>query len=561
MARRTLSAFCPYRAAARPNLKPARPLARSVAYDLVVIGGGILGTGVARDAALRGLKVALFEKHDFGSGTTSRSTRIIHGGLRYLEKLDFGLVYEALHERRRLLENAPHLVRPLPFLMPSYRGRGRPMTVLWAGIGLYDVMNLRRGMPHHRFLLSREARELEPSLRPEGLRGGFLYYDAQCEYPERLCVENVVDAAAAGARIENHAEVVGVLRVSDRVEGVRILRQDGTTDEVRARITLNAAGPWLDEVSRLVHPAAPPRLRRTKGVHLVVPRVNHHALILESEDASRVVFAIPWGSHTLLGTTDTDYEGRNESVGAEDADVDYLLREIRRVLDLPVSRRDVLYTTAGLRPLRRQLGRPTADVTRRHEIVDDEVQDRIEGLLTIVGGKITTARKIAEDAVDAVFAKLGRPAPPSATAERPLPGGTAGDWDGFRHVFRLEARDAGVPAPAVEHWLRVYGTRSRKLLEMVRADPDLGRPLATDPSYLRAEVQFSVEEEFCGSLEDFLLRRSMWGLEAGQGFDARGPILDELTRLLGWDAGERARQEREYTETIARMRGQALGAR
>jgi glycerol-3-phosphate dehydrogenase len=530
-----------------------------VAYDVVVIGGGILGTGVARDAALRGLKVALFEKDDFGSGTSSRSTRIIHGGLRYLEKLDFGLVYEALHERRRLLENAPHLVKPLPFLFPNYRGKGHAFTMLWAGIGLYDVMNIRRGMPHHKILLEDEALRLEPSLRKEHLRGGFIYYDAQCEYPERVCVENVVDAAAHGARIENHAEVIEVLRNGDRVEGVKIRRQDGTTDDVRAHVTVNAAGPWLDEVEQLVTPKAEPKLRRTKGVHLVVPRFNHHALIMETEDAQRIFFAIPWGKYTLLGTTDTDYYERNEDVSADEDDIEYLLREIKRILDVKIERQDILYTTAGLRPLRRQLGRSTADITRKHEIVDHAAEDGTQGLVTIVGGKITTFRQIAEDAVDAVFAKLGRAAPPSPTRTEPLPGGQSLDWDAFQKVFRDDAQKAGIPLQAVEHWIRIYGTRSRKLLELIAQDRDLLEPIAGDPTYLRAEVVFSVEEEFCASLDDFLLRRSMWGLEEGQGIDARAEILAQLAGLIGLDEPAMVKQEQQFLETMARMRGKALG--
>ncbi len=529
-----------------------------MAYDLVVIGGGILGTGVARDAALRGLKVALFEKHDFGSGTSSRSTRIIHGGLRYLEKLDFGLVYEALHERRRLLANAPHLVKPLPFLFPNYRGKGHAFAMLWAGIGLYDVMNIRRGMPHHKILLEDEALRLEPSLKREGLRGGFIYYDAQCEYPERICVENVVHAAEHGARIENHAEVVEVLRNGNRVEGVRIRRSDGTIDDVRAEVTINAAGPWLDEVERLVSPSAEPKLRRTKGVHLVVPRFNHHALIMETEDAERIFFAIPWGDYTLLGTTDTDYYERNEDVYADDGDIEYLLREIQRILDVKIERKDILYTTAGLRPLRRQLGRATADITRKHEIIDNAVESDTQGLITIVGGKITTFRQIAEDAVTAVYEKLGRRAPPSATIDEPLPGGATKDWTAFQKVFRTDAVAAGIPLPAIEHWLRIYGTRSRNILALIQADPALALPITEDPTYLRAEVKFAVEEEFCASLEDFLLRRSMWGLQAGQGVDARGAILMELGPLLGWDAQALVREEQQFLETIGRMRGRGL---
>jgi glycerol-3-phosphate dehydrogenase len=537
------------------TLRGRGPWTGRLAYDLVIIGGGILGSGVARDAALRGLKVALFEKDDFGSGTSSRSTRIIHGGLRYLEKFDFGLVYEALHERRRLLANAPHLVKPLPFLFPNYRGKGHPFAMLWAGIGLYDAMNLRRGMPHHTILLEEEARKLEPSLRPEGLRGGFIYYDAQCDYPERLCVENVIDAAAHGARIENHASVIGILRQDNRVEGVRIRRDDGTTDDVRATITINAAGPWLDEVEKFALPTTEPKLRRTKGVHLVVPRFNHHALIMETEDAERIFFAIPWGRHTLLGTTDTDYYERNEAVSADDDDIAYLIREIRRILDVKLEREDILYTTAGLRPLRRQLGRSTADITRKHEIFDHAREGGPEGYLTIVGGKITTFRQIAQDAVDAAEEKLGRPIRPSPTVDQPMPGGRTQDWEAFKTVFREDAAALRIPAPAVEHWLEIYGTNSRKLLELVQADPAMGEPISSSPAYLRAEVAYAVEEEFCGGLTDFLLRRSMWGFEAGQGIDALPAITGLLAPLLGWDERAIRDQIHGYLDTIKKMRG------
>jgi glycerol-3-phosphate dehydrogenase len=531
-------------------------------YDLVVIGGGIIGTGIARDAALRGLRVALFEKDDFGSGTTSRSTRIIHGGLRYLEKLDFDLVYEALHERRYLLKNAPHLVHPLPFLFPSYRKKGHPFLALWAGIGLYDAMNPRRGMPHHQMFAAAHALRLEPSLRKEGLRGGFLYYDAQCQYPERLCVENVIDAAAHGARIENHARVVSLLQTGASVHGVRVHDEEtGREEDVEARIVLNVTGPWLDEVEKLATPDAPARLRRTKGVHLVVPRFTQHALIMETADAKRVFFAIPWGAYTLLGTTDTDYVGRNEDVAADDGDVDYLLREIRNVLDVDLKESDILFTTAGLRPLRRQLGRATADISRKHQIVDHEPADGRAGLVTVLGGKITTFRNIAQEVVDFVYEKLGRPAPPSRTIEEPVPGGRAGDWKGLQEELREAARRQHVPEDVTAHWLGVYGARARRLLEIVRQDPALLERLDAGRPYVRAEIVLATEEEFCGGLSDFMLRRSMWGLQAGQGVSSASRVVAELARVLGWDAPRRTREESAYLETVRRMRGKGVKGR
>lgn len=530
-------------------------------YDLVVIGGGIIGTGVARDAALRGLQVALFEREDFASGTSSRSTRIIHGGLRYLERLELGLVYEALHERRRLLQNAPHLVEPLPFLFPVYRGKGHSLPVLWAGIGLYDLLNLRRGMPHHRLLPAGHALRLEPSLRPEGLKGGFLYHDAQCAFPERLCVENVIDAAAAGARIENHAPVVAIPVEGGQVRGVVVREQaSGKEETVEADLVLNASGPWLDEVERLANPAAKPRLRRTKGIHVVVPRFTQHALIMETEDARRVFFAIPWGRYSLLGTTDTDYDGPSEAVAADEDDVSYLLRELRRVLNVELAERDILYTTAGLRPLRRQLGRSAGAVTRKHAILDHEATEGIRGLVTIVGGKITTFRHIAEDTVDFVFQKLGRPVPPCPTADRPLPGGNIYDWSSFRAVFQREAAASGLPPDVMDHWLRIYGVRSRLLLELVRGDASLSTPLEPGMPYTPAEVELSVREEFCGGLTDFMLRRSMWGLEAGQGYSARHRVAEEIGRRLGWGRRRIAQEAQEYEAVLRRMRSGALPA-
>lgn len=526
-----------------------------MAYDLVVIGGGIIGTGIAREAALRGLKVALFEKHDFGSGTTSRSTRIIHGGLRYLEKLELDLVSEALHERKRLLANAPHLVKPLPFLFPVYKGRGHPLAVLWAGIGLYDVLNIRRGMPHHRMLTAEQALRIEPALDPKGLKAGFIYYDAQCQFPERICVENAIDAAAHGARIENHCEVVGLLREGSSVVGVRVRGTlERTEEEVPARLVINAGGPWLDEVQRLLEPKAPSMLRRTKGVHLVVPRFNHHALIMETQDAKRIFFAVPWGEYTLLGTTDTDYEGRNEDVASDESDVDYLLRELNVVLAVDLKKADILFTTAGLRPLRREVGKSAGDVSRKHDFLD-HAKDGIEGFLTVVGGKITTFRNIAEETVDLAERKLTARHVPSPTVRRRLPGAQAHDWDAFREVFLQDALRVGIARPTIEHWLSTYGTRSRWLLELVQLHPQLGASVAPGEPVVRAEVALAVDEEFCSSLSDFMLRRSMLGLRAGQGVPAIETVLAELAERLGWDGDRVAAERVAYLSELEKMRG------
>lgn len=523
--------------------------------DLVVIGGGIIGGGIARDATLRGLKVALFEKDDFGAGTTSRSTRLIHGGLRYLTKYEIDLVYEALRERRTLLRIAPHLVKPLPFLLPVYKGQGHSLPILWLGIATYDFMSPWRAVPHHRLLPSDHCLKLEPSLRPAGLRGGFLFYDCQCKFPERLCLENVLDAALHGAVARNHTQVVGFRKEASRLVGVRVKDQlTGQEEDVEARLVINASGPWLDETEKIFDPGAPQRLRRTKGIHLVVPKFTRHALIMETQRADRVVFAIPWGDYTLVGTTDTDYEGRNEDVRAEQEDVDYLLKELRAVLDVRIDRKEILFTTAGLRPLKRELGKSTADISRSHEIRDHGREEGLEGFLTVVGGKITTYRKIAKDVVDYAVGKLGFALDKCRTHRLPLPGGRlqASPEEYLKRV-RFDAARAGL-GPEVASWLaEQYGSRAPSVVDRVRKDARLGEPIQGGHAAILAEVHVAVEEEFARTLTDVLLRRVPLALAEGQGRAAALKVATEMARLLHWTAEQEDRQVAAYLDTLELM--------
>lgn len=506
-------------------------------FDVAIIGGGIIGAGVARDATLRGLRVALVEMNDFGSGTTSRSTRLIHGGLRYLSKYDFSLVGEALRERRLLLRNAPHLVRPMPFLLPKYRGSGHAVPILWAGITAYDYLDPHRSLPHHRFLPPETCLRLEPRLRRQGLQGGFLYYDSQCAFPERLCLENALDAAENGARIMNHTRAVRLLHADQGVKGLEI--EDvlaGRTETIETRAVLNCAGPWLDEVERVVDAEAAPRLRRTKGIHLVVPRQSEHALIIETRDSDRVVFSIPWGDLSLIGTTDTDYEGANDDVRADAADVSYLLDEINSVLREPIPRKDILFTTAGLRPLQRQVGRSTADITRRHDVIDHAETGGPAGYLTVVGGKITTYRAIAEDVVDRLVRRLGVEAQACTTQSMPLPGGRIDrPWPDFLRRVLREAARRGVDSDVGRHLADRYGARALPILGRIAAEPEAaGRVDANFPT-IWAEVDHAVEAERARTLEDVLLRRLALGLQTGQARSAAERVASRVSTRLGWD--------------------------
>lgn len=523
-------------------------------YDVAVVGGGIVGAGVARDAALRGLKVALFEKDDFGSGTTSRSTRLVHGGLRYLQHYDFALVHEALTERRTLLRIAPHLVRPLRFLLPVYKRRSLPLPLLWAGLLLYDYLQPRRGLPHHRYLPPGEALRIEPRLAVDGLRGAFEFYDGQCLYPERLCLENVLDAADHDASVSNHTEVVGFLEDAGRIRGVRV-RNTLTGDErsVQARIVLNCAGPWIDEVERRAIPTAVPRLRRTKGVHLVVPRFVEHALLFGSRDGTRVVFAIPWGAYSLIGTTDTDYEGTNEDVRTQDDDVDYLLTELARVTSVRLARADVLYTTAGIRPLQRQLGRSTAAVTRREQVIDHEKVDGRAGLVTVVGGKITTYRAIAELVVDFLLEKLGYAHATCLTASTPLPGGhIQGAWDQFRDDVVREARRHDLDAEVGAHLADLYGAEAFAVLDAIHHHPSLGERIQNDGPWILAELEHAIVVEHATTLTDVLLRRVPIGLTADQGRRVAPRVAAFLGDRLRWAPGRREKELRDYYAALDR---------
>jgi glycerol-3-phosphate dehydrogenase len=544
----------------------------SLSVDVIVIGGGIVGTGIARDAALRGLRVALVEKEDFGAGTTSRSTRLIHGGLRYLEQLDFGLVRQDLRERELLLRNAPHLVRPLPFLVPFY-GRGAfDRLKLRAGLALYDLLSYDRSLPGHRMLSRTETLSAEPGLNPEGLQGATLYHDAQISAPERLCVENALDAAAHGALVFNHTEVVGAIREEPyirtgkhgetgkgivdrsasprlRLSGVRVRdRLTGAEADIRGKITVNAAGPWFDAVAGLLTGEASRRLRRTKGIHVAAPPSTRHAVVLFSEQDERLYFLIPWLGYTWVGTTDTDFTGDPSETRATAEEVAYLLRGARRAV--PDGDWDSLYfTQAGVRALAREEGKHPSAVSRKHLLLEGGAGAGAEGLLSVVGGKLTAFRGIAEEVADRICRRLGRDLR-GTTANRPLPGGR------FESVERLQAECAargakcGLSAAQACHLVTIYGARALEVLDLAREASELASPL--HPAYpdIRAQVHDAVQHEWCRTAADFLMRRSLLSFTPDQGRRALEPVIAEMAALCGWDAARCAEEREAYHRAL-----------
>lgn len=519
-------------------------------FDLVIVGGGIIGLAAARDAALRGLRVALVEKEDYGWGTSNRATRLAHGGLRYLEQYDFGLVREDLRERERLLRNAPHLVTPLSFLIPLYNASLLYRLKLRAGMILYDVLSYDKSLPMHRHLSAAETLALEPGLSRQGLQGAFMYYDGQITFTERLNVENAIAAREAGATLYNHTRAVDLLRQGDAVCG--IVAEDtigGRRLELRARLVLNAAGPWLDQVGAMVgrHTTLS---RRTKGVHLVMPKVADHAVVLFAQRDGRLFFVVPWNGYSLVGTTDTDYLGNLDRIVTERDDAHYLLSEVRRAFP-NAAWSPIYFTWAGVRSLMHIEGVPESDVTRKH-ILYDHTQDGVPGLLTIIGGKLTAYRSIAENTVDRACGLLRRRAQ-SSTAELPLPGGMIGG-DFARYVAAHsegQARRLGVEQDLVAHLVRLYGARYSRVLALVERQPDLAHRISPEHPDILAQVVHAVEDEDARTLADVMLRRLTVGMAAGRGQDGVDAVLALLARMLGWDEARRRAERLAWEDQIA----------
>jgi glycerol-3-phosphate dehydrogenase len=524
--------------------------------DLLVIGGGITGAGIARDAALRGFRVGLVEKGDFGSGTSSHSSRLIHGGIRYLEHRDFRLVFEASHERRVLLRIAPHLVRPLPFLFPVYRGGRVPAWKLRAGMWLYDALAAFRNVNTHRWLSPTQVRRAEPALKDRGLTGAALYWDAQTD-DARLVLATMRSAARAGALVANYAEVTSLLKPDGRVRGA-VVRDvlSGETRTVRALIVVNAGGPWVDALRRMDDPAAPPLLRPTKGAHVAVPRrriANERAITLFSAIDGRVMFVLPWGDLSYIGTTDTDADASPDAVRVTADDVTYLLRSANAAFpDAHLAANDVVSAWVGLRPLLAQdPGAAPSQVSREHRVVESA-----QGLITIAGGKLTTYRVMARDVADRVAARLheldGRPTAPRPPTDRlPLPGGEAAELD----VLVEGARARRVPEATARQLVASYGSETPAILNLVDRDRALGDPIVPGRPEIWAQVAHAVEREMALRIQDVLVRRLHLFYEyAEQATALVTPVAQRMKKLLGWDDVREAEELVDYFRLVERAR-------
>ena len=517
--------------------------------DILVIGGGVVGAGTALDAVTRGLKVGLLEARDYAAGTSSRSSKLFHGGLRYLEQFNFSLVFEALKERSLVLNTlCPHLARPVPFIYPLEKIIDRGYVGL--GIGVYDVMGAGRGVPgHHKHLGKKKTLESFPSGKRSAIRGAVKFYEGQVD-DARHTMMLARTAAAYGALCANSTHVTGFLREDDKVVGVLACDlETGRSFEVRAKQVINAAGVWTDEVQQMVGGRGQFQVRASKGVHLVVPRnrINSATGIITRTEKS-LLFVIPWGSHWIIGTTDTDWKLDLAHPAASRNDIDYILGHVNKLLADPLDHEDVVGVYAGLRPLLFGESDSTSKLSREHA-----VSSPVRGLTVIAGGKYTTYRVMAKDAVDAAVHGLERNVPKCVTENIPLVG--AEGYLGAYNSRNLTAERAGMRVSRIEHLLGRYGTLINELLELIEADPELGKPLDSAPEYLRAEVVYAASHEGAQHLDDILTRRTRISIEVPDRGDAAAAEVARLVApVLGWD-------ERHVSEEIEHYRLRVLAER
>ncbi|MEA2625122.1 MAG: glycerol-3-phosphate dehydrogenase [Candidatus Binatota bacterium] len=523
------------------------------AFDVLVIGGGINGVGIAREAALRGLRTALIDKGDFASGTSSKSSKLIHGGLRYLQEGDLGLVLEASRERDLLRRLAPHLVRPIPFFFPVYRGGPVPLWKLRLGLVAYDVLAAFRNIARHRIGKMAWAEGQEPRLRREGLRGAALYYDCFTD-DARLVLETMLGAEEAGAVCLNYVALDGFEKDGGRLVAVtaRSVEGDGSSLRIAARSIVNATGPWLDSIRQLDDSNVVPLLRRTKGVHLIVPRerVGHrNAIVLHAIRDGRILFVIPWEEQSIVGTTDTDFTGSPDSVTTESEDVDYLLETVNHYF--PAARltdRDVVASYAGLRPLiAGGVAEAPSAVSREEAIVESA-----SGLVSIGGGKLTTYRRVAVRVIDRVAERLMsihgiHSRRRSGTDRRPLPGGDPSYRD---TLVASGSHGSSASAEDLRYLAERYGSRCRSLASALESDPSLARRLSSGTPDMLVQAWFGAVAEMAVRVEDVLRRRTQVAFRTfDQGVGAADLAAEAMASPLGWDEKTKRRRVEEFRAT------------
>jgi glycerol-3-phosphate dehydrogenase len=520
-------------------------------FHLIVIGGGISGAGIVRDATLRGLTVALFEQNDFASGTSSRTSKLIHGGIRYLEQGNLSLVFEASRERLLLQRLAPHLVRPLPFLFPIYKGGPLGRGMLKMGLLLYDLLAFFRNTSRHQMLNREETLQFIPKLQPKNLLGAGLYYDCLMN-DARLCLENILEAKSLGAVTQNHTQVTAILKnEKGMIQGVKVRnRFTGEEGKVYGRVVVNSAGPWVDEICGLDSPNAPPKLRRTRGSHLLLPSLTQNgALVFRSKKDQRIFFIIPWEGMSLVGTTDIDFEGDPEKVQCPSEDIEYLLKETQRFFPkASIQTENIISTFSGVRPLVQSPNGSPSSVSREAQIFESP-----SGLISITGGKFTTYRNISEKVVNQVLKKLpDLQVKKCQTDSKPLWGGNIKNLEIF---IGEKVKDPG-RLPYLNDWqlthlINTYGSRYTEIIELIAENKDLAKALHPSLPHIQAEILFSIRNEMAQTLSDVLRRRTTLALGPLRGEESLlETILKIMAQKKNWSPEEVKEQKKRYLEEI-----------
>jgi glycerol-3-phosphate dehydrogenase len=541
---------------------------RDEPLDVLVIGGGITGAGIALDAAARGYRVGLIERHDFASGTSSWSTKLVHGGIRYLPEFDIALVHEALVERGRLLRNAPHLVHPLSFVLPLYKSARRPVGIpvsipfglglsfiLNVGLWFYDVLAGRANVAQHRHITREQTLERAPSLRPDGLKTGFIYYDAQTD-DTRLTLDVLRSAANLGAKVVNYCEATRFEFSGQTITGAYVrdtlAGEGGEELLVLARHVVNATGVWAEQTERMAGGVPKLQIAPSKGVHLVFRRetlgLGDEAVVLPETTDGRILFIVPWQSRVLVGTTDAEERELDHPVATE-AEIDYLLDHLHRYLQRKVEREDILGVYAGNRPLLRVNGhQQAARLSRSHEVVEST-----GGLLSISGGKLTTYRRMAQDLVDRIDRRERR-GPTHPTLQMSLLG--AVDWADARQTLRQTGAAAGLDRTVLDHLGSAYGAQALDVVALVERQPELGERLIADLPYIRAEVIYACRDEMAQTLEDVLLRRTHIALEDRvRGAGVAQEVVELMAGELGWSEAVKRQQIESYLAAARLLAG------
>ena len=530
------------------------------AYDLIVIGGGINGAAIARDATLRGLKTVLVEKGDFASGSTSWSTRLIHGGLRYLEYFEFNLVRESLHEREVLLNAAPHLAEPIQMTIPIYKSGSRSYWEIQAGMLLYDILSYDKSLPNHRMLPAKKMRQLYRSVNPEALAGAAQYYDAQAEYSERLCWENILAATEAGGTMLNYVAVTAIQHDHDRITSLTCTDQlTGAAFSLNCgakTLVLNTSGPWVDQVLGLGRQGSDHapigktrKIGGTKGSHIFVdpfPGAPANAFYVEAKTDNRPFFILPRLGMYLIGTTDERYSGSIDIIKANNDEIDYLIHETNRIFPTAhLTRQDVRFTYSGVRPLPYAEGKKPGSISRNH-ILFNHRSEGVKNLISLIGGKLTTHRRVGEEAVDLVYRDRNQSPPPCPTHKQPLPGAilpddpridqALGDYAG-----RLESQ-------SIHHLFGVYGAKATDVLALIDEDASLGELIVANLPDIKAQAVYAIRAEMAHTLEDICRRRTTLSMQANYGLDALPNLVEALKQHCHWSDEKCDRQIAAYRQ-------------